>query len=164
MISKFPEHKRIVVGALEIFIAKIDPVAKPRMTKRDCHRPAHKKYFAYKEQIKRWFQDSMVTVPEKGAHIIFRIPITKSWSKIRQERLIGKPHRGSKDGAKAMDKDNLEKALLDAIFPKSAGEDDSHIWDTRSTKVWHDHGEIIIIIDHAQPLRVGALLDYADNF
>lgn len=39
------------------------------------------------------------------------------------------------------DKDNLEKALLDAIF-----DDDSRIWDGRVTKVWGVKGQIIIKI------------------
>ncbi|MBG3071584.1 RusA family crossover junction endodeoxyribonuclease, partial [Proteus mirabilis] len=45
----------------------------------------------------------------------------------------GKPHQQKPD------KDNLEKALLDAIF-----DDDSRVWDGRVTKVWGKRGQIII--------------------
>ncbi|MBG3071635.1 RusA family crossover junction endodeoxyribonuclease, partial [Proteus mirabilis] len=45
----------------------------------------------------------------------------------------GKPHQQKPD------KDNLEKALLDAIF-----DDDSRVWDGRVTKVWGERGQIII--------------------
>lgn len=45
----------------------------------------------------------------------------------------GKPHQQKPD------KDNLEKALLDAIF-----EDDCRIWDGRVSKVWGETGKIII--------------------
>lgn len=47
--------------------------------------------------------------------------------------MAGKPHQQKPD------KDNLEKALLDAIF----GED-SHIWDGRVTKIWGETGKMII--------------------
>lgn len=43
----------------------------------------------------------------------------------------GKPHQQKPD------KDNLEKALLDAIF-----DDDSRIWDGRVSKVWGATGMI----------------------
>ncbi|MGU0055537.1 RusA family crossover junction endodeoxyribonuclease [Enterobacter hormaechei] len=42
----------------------------------------------------------------------------------------GKPHQQKPD------KDNLEKALLDAIF-----DDDSRVWDGRVTKVWGRGGD-----------------------
>lgn len=45
----------------------------------------------------------------------------------------GKPHQ------KKPDKDNLEKALLDAIF-----DDDSRIWDGRVSKVWGTTGMITV--------------------
>ncbi|EKM5743478.1 RusA family crossover junction endodeoxyribonuclease [Enterobacter kobei] len=41
--------------------------------------------------------------------------------------------------SKKTDLDNLTKSLLDALF-----EDDSHIWDARTSKVWGETGMIII--------------------
>ena len=46
---------------------------------------------------------------------------------------FGKPHQ------QRPDKDNLEKAILDAIFKQ-----DSHIWDGRTSKIWGNTGSIII--------------------
>ncbi|WP_336242107.1 RusA family crossover junction endodeoxyribonuclease [Enterobacter cloacae] len=45
----------------------------------------------------------------------------------------GQPHQQKPD------LDNLKKSLLDALF-----EDDSHIWDARTSKVWGEIGMIII--------------------
>jgi Holliday junction resolvase RusA-like endonuclease len=51
----------------------------------------------------------------------------------RSAQLNGQAHQNKPD------KDNLEKALLDAIF-----DDDSRVWDGRVTKVWGEKGQIII--------------------
>jgi Holliday junction resolvase RusA-like endonuclease len=56
-----------------------------------------------------------------------------SWSKKKRQAMAGKPHQQKPD------KDNLEKALMDAIYA-----DDSHIWDSRVTKLWGEEGQIII--------------------
>ena len=55
------------------------------------------------------------------------------WSKKKKHEMDGKPHQSRPD------KDNLEKALLDAIY-----EEDSHVWDSRVTKVWGYYGAIVI--------------------
>ncbi len=152
------ESKHKTVGALDIYVARIDPVAKPRMTKKDCHRPAHKRYFAYKDKIRLWIKQDGIGFPYQGAHVIFRIPVTKSWPEKRKKFRIGTPHMGLMDGARAMDIDNLEKGLMDAFL-----KDDSCIWDIRGSKFWHSHGEIIIVNDHAAPQRARSLIDYADG-
>lgn len=74
-----------------------------------------------------------VTLPESYAHVTFVIPMPKSWSKKKRAEMDGKPHQSKPD------KDNLEKALMDALFT-----DDSHIWDSRVTKLWGETGKIII--------------------
>ncbi len=108
----------------------IDPVAKPRMTQRDKwkKRPATIRYWAFKDDVKK----AGVFIPESGAHITFHMPIPKGKKPEYKER-IGKPHQIKPD------KDNLEKALLDAIF-----DEDCRIWDSRVTKVWSDVGMIEI--------------------
>lgn len=154
------ETKHITVGALDIYVARIDPISKPRMTKRDKwkKRPSVLRYFAFRDEVREWIQKDGMYIQEYGSHIIFRIPLTPSWSNRKKQSFLGKPHRGTKDGARAMDKDNLEKALLDAVFG-----DDSWVWDSRSTKFWHTHGEIIIVNDQAAPLRARGFLEYADT-
>ncbi|WP_372809350.1 RusA family crossover junction endodeoxyribonuclease [Litorivivens sp.] len=109
----------------------ITPMGKPRMTRSDKwkQRPAVMRYRSFKDEVRL----HGLTVPESGAHIMFVLPMPKSWSKKRKAEMNGKPHQSKPDI------DNLTKALFDAIF-----EDDAHIWDHRSTKVWGDEGAIFI--------------------
>ncbi|MBT9425870.1 RusA family crossover junction endodeoxyribonuclease [Enterobacter oligotrophicus] len=57
----------------------------------------------------------------------------KSWSKKKRTAMYGQPHQVKPD------LDNLTKSLLDALF-----EDDAHIWDARTSKIWGETGMIII--------------------
>lgn len=111
----------------------ITPVPKPRMTKSDTwkKRPCTDRYWKFKDEVRK----NKIEVPEAGSHIIFVMPMPDSWSKKKKREMDGKPHKQKPD------KDNLEKALLDAIF-----DEDSHIWDSRVTKVWGYYGAIIIEI------------------
>lgn len=86
------------------------------------------RYRAYADEVR--FRG--VVLPE-SYHVTFVMPMPKSWSKKRRAEMTGKPHRQKPD------KDNLEKALLDALH-----EDDSHIWDGRVTKLWGEFGRIIV--------------------
>jgi len=109
----------------------IVPVSKPRQTQRDKwkKRDCVLRYRAFKDEVRL----HRVQVPESQAHIIFVLPMPKSWSKKKRAEMAGKPHQAKPD------KDNLEKALLDAVF-----EEDSQIWDNRVSKFWGDEGAIII--------------------
>ena len=73
-----------------------------------------------------------VFIPE-NYHIIFVLPMPQTWSKRKKEKFCGSPHK------QRPDKDNLEKALLDAIH-----KEDSMIWDGRVTKLWGYSGLIMI--------------------
>ncbi len=109
----------------------IEPVAKPRMTQRDKwqKRPCVMKY--------RWFADLCraykIEIPASKAHVLFKLPMPKSWTKQRKKIMEGQPHQ------QRPDVDNLLKSLLDALF-----KDDAHIWDIRVSKVWSIKGEIVI--------------------
>jgi len=109
----------------------IIPVPKPRMTQSDKwkRRPCTTKYWQYKDDVKRLG----IKVPESGAHVVFCIPMPKSWSKKRKAEKVSTPHQTKPD------LDNLLKALLDAIY-----EDDSGVYDIRVSKVWSTIGTIII--------------------
>ena len=109
----------------------ITPVPKPRMTQRDRwqQRPAVMRYRAYCDEVRA----AGITLPESGYHVTFYLPMPASWSKKKRLAMAGQPHQ------QAPDKDNLEKALLDAIF----GED-CRIWDGRITKKWGVDGRIEI--------------------
>jgi Holliday junction resolvase RusA-like endonuclease len=64
----------------------------------------------------------------------------RSWSKKKRDDFRGKPHLPTPD------KDNLEKAFLDALFSKRTGRktSDSHVWDGRVVKLWDDEGSIFV--------------------
>lgn len=112
-------------------IYNITPVPKPRMTQGDrwSKRKPVLNYFAFKSECKL----KGVTIPECNYHVIFVIPMPKSWSNKKRAEMKGKPHQ------QRPDKDNLEKGLLDAIF-----DEDCRVWDGRATKIWGETGQIII--------------------
>jgi Holliday junction resolvase RusA-like endonuclease len=116
-------------------IYDITPVPKCRMTQRDkwAKRPAVLRYRAFCDEVRV----KGVSMPESGSHIVFVLPMPKSWSKKKREMMDGQPHQ------QRPDKDNLEKALLDALF-----EDDSHIWDSRVSKIWGEEGRIEITTEN----------------
>lgn len=107
----------------------VDPMGKPRMTRSDKwnQRDCVMRYRAFKDAVRA----AGIKIPEDGYHIVFVIPMPASWSIKRRADMVGKPHQTKPD------KDNLEKALLDAVF-----EEDSHIWDGRVSKIWGYGGEI----------------------
>ncbi|AMO48870.1 Endodeoxyribonuclease RusA [Enterobacter sp. FY-07] len=92
-------------------------------------RPEVLRYRAFCDEVRA----RGVILPESGSHITFILPMPQSWSKKKRAEMNGKPHKSKPD------KDNLEKALLDALF-----EDDSHVWDSRVTKLWGEVGQVII--------------------
>ena len=111
----------------------ITPVPKPRQTKRDkwAKRPCVMQYRAFADEVRlrRVHIDT-----ENGSQIIFTLPMPKSWSKKKRAAMNGKPHQ------QVPDKDNLEKALLDAVLKK-----DEMVWNTHSKKVWGERGSIEVM-------------------
>ena len=112
-------------------IIDIDPVPKPRMTQRDkwAKRPAVLRYRAFCDQIRLMVKE----VPPAGSHVIFVMPMPKSFTNRKQLELLHQPH------TQRPDLDNLVKALLDAVHAE-----DAHIWDLRASKIWGETGQIII--------------------
>jgi Holliday junction resolvase RusA-like endonuclease len=110
-------------------IYNVTPNTKPRMTRRDkwAKRPCVLKYFSFKDDVRA----AKIELPD-SYHVIFVMPMPK-WTKKKRIEMNGKPHRQTPD------KDNLEKALLDALY-----DDDSHVWDGRITKIWGENGQIIV--------------------
>lgn len=111
-------------------IYDICPIAKPRMTRSDKwkKRPATAKYWAFCDLV----QLNKVKF-ESGNSVVFYIPVPKSWSKRKQDLMIGKPHMQTPD------LDNLVKALGDAIY-----KNDCELWTYRATKIWGYCGQIEI--------------------
>ena len=111
----------------------IEPVAKPRMTRRDKWlkppRPKVAKYWAFKAQC----QYERVILPEAGAEIIFQVAMPKSWSKKKKIAMVMTGHQQTPD------LDNFIKALLDSVY-----QDDSKVWHYTARKIWGMQGQIII--------------------
>lgn len=107
-------------------------IAKPRMTQSDRwkKRPIVLKYRAYKDELRAF---KVQLDMEVFYHIIFIMPIPKSWSAKKRSENWYRPHQQTPD------KDNLEKGILDALF-----NDDARAWDGRVTKVWGPAPYIII--------------------
>jgi Holliday junction resolvase RusA-like endonuclease len=110
---------------------KITPAPKPRMTQRDRwkRRPVVQRYNAFKDQVRLL----NVKVPEYGAHVIFHIPMPRSWSIKKCRQHHGQPHQQKPDI------DNLLKGLLDAVY-----QDDSVVFQIKVTKIWMPKGAIEI--------------------
>lgn len=136
----------------DLAVYAIPPMPKPRMTKRDAYimrrlasRQRMKASWAKRaELLSRWlvFKDQVkllrVTInPDEFYHLVFCIPTPKS-----------APGRAWKRHQLTPDKDNLEKALLDAMFA-----DDKKVWDGRVSKVWAPVGAIIISRDNIKLSR-----------
>jgi len=112
----------------------IVPVPKPRMTRSDAWRKRRcvVRYWEFKDELLIKLGRDFV-MPECDYHIIFYLPMPKSWSRKKRLEMDGKPHQQKPD------KDNLEKAFLDCVLA-----DDSKIWDGRATKRWAQVGKITL--------------------
>jgi len=109
----------------------LSPVSKPRMTQRVKWAPstADLKYFSFKDECRALD----VKVPKQGARITFVVPMPKSWSKAKAEKMNGKPHE------QRPDIDNFLKALFDSVY-----DEDSGIYDVWPRKIWGVSGAIVI--------------------
>lgn len=112
-------------------VYNILPMGKPRMTRADKwkKRPEVMRYRAFCDHVRLLG----IYMPESNSHVTFVLLMPKSWSKKKRAEMIGQPHQGKPD------LDSLMKSLMDALF-----EVDTHIWDSRITKLWGENGQIII--------------------
>jgi len=115
-----------------VSVFNITPTPKPRQTRADKwkKRPCVLRYRAFADEVRlripRWLDLNSKTV-------VFYIPMPKSWSEKKKNKMLHKPHETRPDI------DNLAKALFDALYS-----DDSHIHNIRLIKVWADKGAIKI--------------------
>lgn len=114
-----------------IRVYPILPVSAPRQVHKDAWDPSPhvQRYRAFRDEVRI----RHVQLPRPFHHVIFVLPMPKSWSKKDQAAHEGMPHEQKPD------RDNLEKALLDSVY----GED-SHVWDGRVSKLWGQRGLIIV--------------------
>lgn len=122
-----------------IIQANVIPIGKPRMTQRDrwAKRKCVLKYFDFKDKIKEETKDKLPEEIDNLSWIAF-FPMPKSWSKKKKLEYAGKPHR------QRPDRDNIDKAILDALF-----EEDSVIYRGTIEKRWEDNlgPRIMLIIE-----------------
>jgi len=109
------------------------PIGKPRMTQRDKwkNRPCVERWFAWKDQAASQLREAgghPANVVKSLSWVANFVP-PKSWSKKKREAALGQPHRSKPD------RDNIDKAVLDSLFPESAG-GDSGIPSGHLRKVW----------------------------
>ena len=111
-------------------IIEIDPIAKPRMTQRDkwAKRDCVLKYYAFKDELKLQVPNKFR--PEKVV-LVFNMPMPKSWSDKKKEKMCCKPHQVKPDI------DNLIKGFLDALYEK-----DQVVYDVKAAKFWAREGFI----------------------
>ena len=117
-----------------IRIFDIAPTPAPRQTKRDTFKPSPSvlRYRAFRDDVALKIK---VPPPLEFFHVVFLLAMPASWSHLKKRQHVGKPHLVKPD------KDNLEKALIDAIYRDT---DDAHVWNSASTKLWAYDGAIVL--------------------
>jgi Holliday junction resolvase RusA-like endonuclease len=83
------------------------------------------KYNQYKIDLLALALQQKFRPPEQGGHILFYIPVPKTWKKYKKENMHMRLHQSRPDV------DNLLKAFLDSLMPE-----DKYIADIRITKKW----------------------------
>ena len=111
---------------------------------RDVLRPAGLKrllrlerYNQYKIDLLATALQKKVSLPEQGGHLVFYIPVPKTWKKYKKEQMHMQLHQSKPDI------DNLTKAVLDSLLSE-----DKHIADIHLTKKWvnQEKGWIELIV------------------
>lgn len=107
--------------------ASVIPMGAPRMTRRDRwkRRPIVLRYFAFRDALRAECAGHPIDPHEVSWVAYMQFP--NSYTKARRERLRGQPHQTKPD------RDNIDKAVLDTLFP-----DDSRVSDGHLRKVWDD--------------------------
>lgn len=131
---------------MSLAVYPIRAMGKPRQTQRDQwqNRPRVARYRTFKDDCRIW---GVALDLERFYHVVFVLPMPESWPARKRAEHAFQLHRAKPD------KDNLEKALLDAVH----GED-MRAADGRVTKVWGT-APAIIIADHDIDLAPAALAE-----
>lgn len=121
------------------------PPGKPRMTQRDrwAKRPCVLRYWEWKDKVKFAFHasggipdEAIITSVNWVAH--YEMP--KSWTRKKRIQSFRTPHTSKPD------RDNVDKALLDALF-----KDDSGVGCGFISKVWDLQSHLGVIITYQLP-------------
>lgn len=126
--SKCGDRKKMGEKPTGKFIIHGAPMGKPRMTQRDkwAKRPAVMRYRAWADSARAAAEGH---IPENPLTLSWTayLPIPESWSKAKKKGMAGCFHRQKPD------RDNIDKAVLDALF-----KDDSGIAAGTIVKRWDD--------------------------
>ncbi len=100
------------------------------------------KYNEYKVSLAALAKMQRFTPPEQGGHLIFYIPVPKSWKEYKKKDMHMKLHQSKPDW------DNLAKAFFDGLMSE-----DKYIADIHVTKKWvnQENGWIEFIFN--QPIH-----------
>lgn len=112
------------------FTANITPIGKPRQTQRDkwAKRPVVLRYREFADELRAAAAAAGLDIeapPPARLDWVARIPMLKSWSNKKRAAHDGQLHR------QRPDRDNIDKAILDALFKEDSGIACGYI-----TKVW----------------------------
>lgn len=120
-------------------VLEVAPVPKPRMVHSDKwkKRPPVTRYFGFCNELKA--KAGNWEPPASGMKITFFVPMPKSWTNKKKEKLESQPHK------QRPDLDNYVKAFLDALH-----KEDSHIWNIEATKRWTQTGKGCIVVDYPE--------------
>lgn len=123
------------ISGVKQFIVPVEPVGAPRMTQRDKwkKRPCVLRYFAFRDAVRKAV-GPIASVPDR-VDCIFYFAMPKSWSKKKQAKFVGLPHRVKPD------RDNCDKAICDSLF-----EEDSAIHEGSQIKRWCWPGQERVVI------------------
>ena len=113
---------------------KIIPMGKPRQTQSDKwnKRSVVVRYREFADELRADWQGGVKT---NNISIRFDMPMPKSQSEKKKNKMDGEPHQQKPDV------DNLLKSFFDAIF-KMFDADDCMIYDCRVSKYWAREGSI----------------------
>lgn len=116
---------------------RIDPVGKPRQTQSDKwkERGPVVRYRAFADALRDWAASVGFAMPDSGCHILFAIPMPRSWSAKERRAMDGEPHQ------QRPDVDNCIKSCLDALRP-----DDCRVWQVSAEKRWARTGAIVFTL------------------
>ena len=99
-----------------VIVARLEPMGKPRMPRRDkwAKRDCVVRYHAFADELRRQVQHLLPPdVAELSWTAYFTMP--ESWSQKKKAQHAGQPHRAKPD------RDNIDKAILDALFEQDSG-------------------------------------------
>lgn len=117
-----------------IYSFNINPIGKPRMTRRDrwARRPSVNQYFEFKDELVKQ-AEAMGFSLKNTLRVEFFVPMPKSWSLKKKASKQGTPHDSKPDI------DNMVKAVLDVLK-----DEDKAVWFVSAKKYWSYEGKIII--------------------